>query len=65
MVKMMYLISSPQLVDRETSGVGREQYWKLVVAIEKAKDLGLLDVDSPFVEYDYEKYRPRLEHSCQ
>jgi len=48
-----------QLVPRETSGVCREQYFKLVVAIEKAKDLGLLDFDAPFVDYDYEKYKPQ------
>ncbi len=27
------------------------------VALEKAKDHGLLDLDPPFVEYDYDKYR--------
>ena len=55
------------MVGRETSGVCREQYWKLVVAIEKAKDLGLLDIDSPFVEYDYDKYKPSCCESgtCQ
>ncbi len=29
------------------------------VALEKAKDHGYLDVDPPFVEYDYSKYRPK------
>ena len=46
------------MVERETSGVCREQYYKLEVAIEKAKDMGLLDIDAPFVEYDYQKYMP-------
>jgi len=48
-----------QMVERETSGVCREQYSKLEIAIEKAKDMGLLDIDAPFVEYDYQKYMPK------
>ena len=46
-----------RIVTSETSGVCREQYTKLLVAIEKARDYGYLDVDAPFVEYDYEKYK--------
>jgi len=47
-----------QMVSAEVSGVCREQYKKLLVAIEKARDHVYLDVDAPFVEYDYEKYKP-------
>ena len=32
---------------------------RTIVAIEKAKDMGLLDIDAPFVEYDYQKYMPK------
>ena len=28
------------------------------MALEKAKDHGYLDVDPPFIKYDYDKYRP-------
>ena len=31
------------------------------VALEKAKDHGYLDLDPPFIEYDYDKYRPSGE----
>ena len=30
------------------------------VALEKAKDHGYLDLDPPFIEYDYDKYRPSV-----
>ena len=36
----------------------QEQYKNLRVAIDKARDYGLLDVDAHFVEYDYTKYMP-------
>ena len=39
-------------------GVCKEQYLKLCVEIEKARDHGYLDLDPPFVQYDYDKYRP-------
>ena len=44
---------------RETSGVCREKYKKLLIALEKAKDHGYLNIDATFVEYDYEKYMPK------
>ena len=49
-----------QVLGWETTHVCREQYKKLLVAIEKARDYGLLDVDAHFVEYDYSKYMPKL-----
>ena len=48
-----------QIVSVTRSGVCREQYKKLMIAIEKARDYGYLDVDAEFVEYDYEKYKPK------
>merc|ERR1719150_852875 len=44
----------------ETTHVCREQYKNLMVAIEKARDHGYLDVDAHFVEYDYSKYMPKI-----
>ena len=38
------------------TGVCQQQQSKILVEIEKARDLGLLTIDQPFVEYDYSKY---------
>ena len=35
------------------------------MALEKAKDHGYLDVDPPFIEYDYDKYRPTGEEAAK
>ncbi len=35
------------------------------VAIEKAKDHGYLDIDPPFVEYDYELFKPMKNEQLQ
>jgi len=47
------------VLDWKTTHVCREQYKNLMVAIEKARDYGYLDVDAHFVEYDYSKYMPK------
>ena len=47
------------VLDWKTTHVCREQYKNLMVAIEKARDYGYLDVDAHFVEYDYSKYIPK------
>jgi ribosomal protein S18 len=44
------------------TGVCQTQYKSLLIAIEKARNLGLLEVDMPFVEYDYDKYMPKMQH---
>ena len=38
------------------TGVCQTQNKKLLLAIDKARDLGILTIDQPFVEYDYSKY---------
>lgn len=38
------------------TGVCQRQYGKILIAIDKARNFGLLTLDQPFVEYDYEKY---------
>ena len=43
----------------QTTHVCQEQFKNLMVAIEKARDYGYLDVDAHFVEYDYTKYMPK------
>ena len=43
----------------KTTHVCQDQYKNILVAIEKARDYGYLDVDTEFVEYDYSKYMPK------
>ena len=38
------------------TGVCQKQYKNIRIAIDKARLLGLLQVDQPFIEYDYSKY---------
>ena len=38
------------------TGVCQVQQRNIQVAVDKARDLGLLTVDQPFVDYDYSKY---------
>ena len=38
------------------TGVCQQQNKKILLAIDKARDLGILTIDQPFVEYDYSKY---------
>lgn len=45
-----------QVLNWNTANLCQEQYKNLRVAIEKARDYGLLEVDAHFVEYDYTKY---------
>ena len=45
----------------KTTHVCQEQYKNILVAIEKARDYGYLDVDTNFVEYDYSKYIQKPE----
>ena len=35
------------------------------MALEKAKDHGYLDLDPPFIEYDYDKYRSSGEETAK
>ena len=42
----------------KTTHVCQHQYKNILVAIEKARDYGYLDVDTDFVAYDYSKYMP-------
>lgn len=48
-----------QIMTSKRSHVCQNKYKDLLVAIEKARDFGLLTVDQPFIEYDYDKYRPK------
>jgi len=38
------------------TGVCQQQHRKIRIAIDQARNLGLLTIDQPFVEYDYSKY---------
>ena len=51
---------SGRVYSTRKTGVCQRQQLNLLVAIEKARELGLLTIDQPFVEYDYSKYN-RLE----
>ena len=53
---------SGRVYNTRKTGVCRTQHLKLLVAIEKARELGILTIDQPFVEYDYSKYNPRLKN---
>ncbi len=48
-----------RIYEAEETGVCKRQYIQLRIALEKARDHGLLNVDPPFVEYDYDMYRPK------
>ncbi len=48
-----------EIMNREVSGVCRKQWLNIRVALEKAKDHGYLYITAPFVEYDYDKYKPK------
>ena len=50
-----------QVLTWKTTHVCQTKYQELLVAIEKARDYGYLDVDTEFVEYDYDKYKPKSE----
>ena len=43
-----------QVLTWKTTHVCQTKYQELLVAIEKARDYGYLDVDTEFVEYDYD-----------
>jgi len=47
---------SGRVYNTRKTGVCRTQHLKLLVAIEKARELGILTIDQPFIEYDYSKY---------
>ena len=38
------------------TGICQRQHKKLLLAIDKARDVGILKIDQPFIEYDYSKY---------
>ena len=48
-----------QLLTTDKTGVCQRQWLNIRVALKKAKDHGYLDLDPPFVEYDYDMYRPK------
>lgn len=52
---------SGRVYSTRKTGVCQRQQLNLLVAIEKARELGLLTIDQPFVEYDYSKYNQILE----
>merc|ERR1719225_1211099 len=45
-----------QIYDTKMTGVCQTKHGEILLAIDRARDLGLLTVDQPFVEYDYSKY---------
>jgi small subunit ribosomal protein S18b len=52
-----------RVLTREGTGVCQHQWVRIRVELEKARDHGMLDVDPPFVEYDYDYYRPKGEEA--
>ena len=52
---------SGRVYSTRKTGVCQRQQLNLLVAIEKARELGLLTIDQPFVEYDYSKY---IKNDC-
>ena len=48
-----------QLLTSKKTGVCQKQWMKIRIELTKARDHGYLNVDPPFVEYDYDKYRPK------
>merc|ERR1712170_325174 len=46
-----------EILTSKKTGVCQQQYKRLLVALEKAKDHGYLDIDPPFISYDYEVYK--------
>merc|ERR1712038_1915415 len=50
-----------RILDVKNTGVCQLQWAQIRVALEKAKDHGYLEVDPPFIEYDYDKYKPTVE----
>lgn len=41
------------------TGVCQHQYKKILIAIDTARDKGILTIDPPHIEYDYSKYMPK------
>ena len=48
---------SGAIYSSKKTGVCQRQYTKIVVAIQKARELGILTIDQPFIQYDYSKYQ--------
>ncbi|XP_076351992.1 mitochondrial ribosomal protein S18B isoform X2 [Tachypleus tridentatus] len=52
-----------QVYDANKTGLCQKKQKELIVAVEKAKDWGLITFDVPFREYDYSEYYPDLQGS--
>ena len=47
---------SGDIIPTKITNVCQMKHKELTIAVEKARDLGLLTIDQKFVEYDYSKY---------
>ncbi|XP_013774554.1 uncharacterized protein LOC106459478 [Limulus polyphemus] len=52
-----------QVYDANKTGLCQKKQKELIVAVEKAKDWGLITFDVPFREYDYSEYYPDIQDS--
>lgn len=46
-----------EILSSYTTGVCQRQHKKIVLEMERAKHHGFLDLDPPFIKYDYDAYR--------
>lgn len=52
---------SGQVLSYSKTGLCQKSHFRLMVAVEKARDRGLITFDVPFREYDYEEYYGKKE----
>lgn len=45
-----------EVLSYSKTGLCQKRHLQLIVAVEKAKDCGLIEYDVPFREYDYSEY---------
>ena len=55
---------SGELLSYEQTGVCQKEHKKLMIAIEKARDIGLIDKQVPFRKYNYADYYPSLKEKA-
>ena len=53
-----------QIYSWKTTNLCQDQHKNIIVAIEKARDYGYLDIDVAHISYDYDKYKPDLSNSA-
>lgn len=56
---------SGEVLSYSKTGLCQKSHLRLMVAVEKARDRGLITFDVPFREYDYEEYYGKKEEQKQ